>query len=431
MDRIILYKIVTKFTAADAKIQVPVAQLFFKKYFVVILICLTGICSCSTHQNQAAKTVNKDLTHLQFSVEEAPEWTNLFYRKSGWFGGDGIFVLPQNGIDTASENTAYTILFSDTEIGEIENNKPKPGYVMIHNSVATLQGAAPLEANLQFHWDKKTTGDPESIFIPSTPASRPGEYYWLGDGFVNQEINGDTYIFGYRIKDVPGANIFGFEQDGSTFIIIPKGSKPPFKDQRQIDIPFFLQGKEVDDNTIYGSGILVNTAKAGMVNPDGYLYVYGIKGKNKELLVARVLPKNIEKFTAWKYWNGASWDNDMQKAVAITNRVSNELSISPIGDGRYALVFQVDGISTKLGLRLGASPVGPFGPIIELFDCKEAIESKKFFTYNAKAHPALSKAGELLVSYNVNSFDFHNDIKIYPNLYRPRFIRVKYQLNKQ
>ena len=116
----------------------------------------------------------------------------------------------------------------------------------------------------------------------------------------------------------------------------------------------------------------------------------------------------------------------MKKSAHITNHVSNELSVSELPDGRFALVFQVDGISSIIGMRIGASPFGSFAPIINLYDCKQDLTSGKIFAYNAKAHPALSKPGELLVSYNVNSFDFENDIKLYPNLYRPRFVRVKF-----
>jgi hypothetical protein len=39
----------------------------------------------------------KDLTTLNYKVEETPEWTELLKRKSGWFGGDGIFTIPLNG----------------------------------------------------------------------------------------------------------------------------------------------------------------------------------------------------------------------------------------------------------------------------------------------------------------------------------------------
>ena len=30
---------------------------------------------------------------LQFTVEAAPEWTQLFYRQSGWFGADDFLLL--------------------------------------------------------------------------------------------------------------------------------------------------------------------------------------------------------------------------------------------------------------------------------------------------------------------------------------------------
>lgn len=402
--------------------------MFMKRTKIFSFIILFFISSCST--NKLAKTAakggaNTDLTNFKFTVEEAPEWTDLFTRTSGWFGADGIFAIPQNGVDKASDDTETLLLFSDTMIGEIENGKPKNGYVMIHNSVATLKGSTPKEENIKFHWDKNSKGEAEPVFVPKTPETQPGDYYWLGDGFVNGDLNDNTYIFGYRIRDIKDVTTFGFEHVGSTFIIIPKGSEPPYKNQRQMDIPFFKLGNNVNETLAFGSGIFVNTGKAGIANPDGYVYVYGVRGKDKNLVAARVLPKDFERFSEWRFWDGTNWVTEMSKVADITNRVSNELSVSPLPDGRYALFFQVDGISSIVGMRLGRSPVGPFGPIINVFDCKGSLDAKGLFSYNAKAHPALSKPGELLVSYNVNSFDFHNDIKVHPNLYRPRFIRVK------
>jgi hypothetical protein len=385
-------------------------------------VALLSVCACS---GSKTKTANTDLNNFKFTVEEAREWTNIFKRDSGWFGGDGIFAIPKNGVDKPSDSSETTLVFSDTMIGEIENGTPKPGYVMIHNSVAIVKGVEAKEENIKFHWDKKPNGEAESIFIPKTPATQPGDYYWLGDGFVDTDLNDNTYIFGYRVKDIKKTQGFTFEQVGNTLIVIPKGSIPPYKDQRQIDIPFFVGGN--DTNSIsFGSGIFVNTVRAGAANPDGYVYVYGVGGKDKNLAVARVAPKDFEKFGEWKFFDGSNWVAGMGNAADITNHVSNELSVSQLPDGRYALFFQVDGISSIIGMRLGSSLAGPFGPIIKVFDCKGALNAKNFFSYNAKAHPALSKPGELLVSFNVNSMDFGNDIKVYPNLYRPRFIKVKY-----
>ena len=82
-------------------------------------------------------------------------------------------------------------------------------------------------------------------------------------------------------------------------------------------------------------------------------------------------------------------------------------------------------MSSSVGLRLGETPYGPFGPVVNVWECQEGRQ-KNIFTYNAKAHPHLSAPGEFLISYNVNAFDFFNEIKAQPNLYRPRFIKLKF-----
>jgi len=82
-------------------------------------------------------------------------------------------------------------------------------------------------------------------------------------------------------------------------------------------------------------------------------------------------------------------------------------------------------MSPTVAMRIGFSPWGPFGPAKKIWECTESHENKNYFTYNAKAHPLLSAPGELLISYNVNSFDFFKEIQKNPYLYRPRFIRLK------
>ncbi len=394
----------------------------------IISFCLLAFISCTsdkTMRSEDPPAVNTNLTTLKFSVEEATDWTGLFLRKSGWFGGDGIFAIPLDGVDTsgAAKNQETLILFSDTVIGDIVNDSLKTGFTMVHNSVALLKGGEAKKENIEFYYDKKANGKPESMFIPATPNAKPGDYYWLGDGFVNHSMADATYVFGYRVRDTSSAS-FGFAEVGNTIIKIPRGSKPPFEEQQQMDTPFFIAGN-ADGNGSFGAGIFANTKDAAAPNADGYVYVYGLRGKAKNVMVARVKPEQFETFSEWRFWDGTTWNADINATANITDRASNELSVTPLKDGRYAMVFQTDGIGNTVGLRLSNHPEGPFGPIIKIWECQEPKIAKNFIVYNAKAHSNLSQPNELLISYNVNSFDFFKDILKYPNLYRPRFIRVK------
>ncbi len=368
---------------------------------------------------------NTDTTTLKFTTEMAPEWTSLFVRNSGWFGADGIYSIPLNGNDKPGNHTQTLLIFSDTMIGDVVNDVPQPGYVLVHNTCAYVDGIPPND-HIKFIYARDDQGNPKTMFSPNTPEAGPTDFYWLGDGFVNP-ANGKTYINAFKVKWLKDNDAFAFDEHGTSLIIIPKGSKAPFTDQKQKDTPFFIPGKTQRDYGVLGSAVFVNTRSAGAPNPDGYIYVYGTRPNHLSLLVARVLPQDYEDFSKWRYWDGKTWNADINQIAEVTNRVSHELSVSPLPDGRYALVFQTDGLGNNVGLRLGLSPQGPFGPVINLYTAPENSENKNLVPYNAKVHTNLSNPGELLITYNVISLDFFNDIKRWGHHYRPRFIRVKLQ----
>jgi hypothetical protein len=399
---------------------------------IVAILILTGsVATACQKKTQANKNTNfgggNTKGTISFKVESAPGWSALFKRNSGWFGADGIYTIPLNGVEAPgkSKNQKTMFVFSDTMIGEIKGGKLQDGFSMVHNSVAYLQGDQPNPEHMKFYWKKTSNGKPTSLFKPETKTAQKGDYYWLGDGFADQALNDDIYLFAYRIRSTKRG--LGFKVVGNELIVIPAGSKPPFNDQRQIETPLFMKGNGVGSVGTFGAGIFVNTKSAGAPFPDGYVYIYGVKGKDKELITARVKPENIENFAKWRFWDGSGWNPQESSVQAITERVSNELSIYPIAKNKYIAVFQVDGISNKVGLRIGKSPVGPFGDIQDVWTIREHKKDSSFYTYNAKAHPSLSKPGELLISYNVNSYDFFRKIKEYPHLYRPRFIRVTFK----
>lgn len=360
----------------------------------------------------------QDLTQLQFKVEEAPEWSALFIRNNGWFGGDGIYSIPLNGVEHKPADSLLFI-FSDSMIGTIINDSLQPGSRMVHNSVAIMKGK-----EIHFAWGHNEQDEAISVFEPHTPRTEKTDYYWLGDGFVNQEQYNTLYIFGYRVRNV-SEGTFGFREVGNTLIKIPAGTPPPFTGYEEMDTPLFFTDKGGQTGS-FGVGIFVNTAKAGAPAPDGYVYVYGVHGMNKQMVVARVKPAVFDHFDQWRFWDGKGWNKDMKKVADVTDKVSNELSLSPLPDGRYALIFQEGGVGGIVGMRIGAGPIGPFGPVIRIWDCMKDVEEKTYIMYNAKAHPGLSAPGELLISYNVNSVEFFTDLNKHPHLYRPRFIKLKF-----
>jgi len=393
---------------------------------LIFIVWVITFCACN-NSTSTKNAVTDNLDTLHFTVEAAPEWDALFKRQHGWFGGDGVYSIPLNGKENvyADDSSETLILFSDTVIGDIINDSLQEGFSFVRNSVAVLKGKDPIEKNISFYWAEEKE-KPATMFIPNIAGIVPSDVYWLGDGFVNISADSSLNLFSFLIRQTKYG--LGFAEAGNAMIKINKKTEPPYTNYRQTQTPFFIK-PSVDtgyDYGSYGSGILVNTKAADAPNPDGYVYVYGMQGKEKNVLVARVLPAEFDQFDRWKFYDGKEWNADINKSAGITDSASNELSVSALPDGRYAMVFQVNGISSYVGLRLGKTPYGPFGKVIKIWNCDDVLKtSKNFMVYNAKAHPSLSKPGELLISYNVNSTDFFNDIKIYPDLYRPRFIKLK------
>lgn len=353
-----------------------------------------------------------------YHIAAAPEWTNQFKRTQGWFGADGIFSISLNGLENKlAKKSDVWFHFSDTFIGTVKNNVPDSGYIMVNNTLGTWKNKGTYPAPVSFLIATDSLNKPISRFFPPKKLVEKGEYFWLGDGFVNRSMKDSTYIFAYHIRKT-GPNVFDFEDINVSILAIAPNE---LNASRIINTPLHIVHPLWGPVNL-GAGIFVNTSWAGAKNPDGFVYVYGCLDKDKKLVAARIKPKDFTRFESWQYWDGSEWQSDPLKLAAITNHVSNELSLTQLKDGRYLLVFQVLGLSDKVGARIGQSPIGPFSDIIELYQTPESKSG--LFTYNAKAHPVLSRPGELLISYNTITFDFWNDIKKDATIYYPRFFKI-------
>jgi len=357
-----------------------------------------------------------------YSAVSAPEWDALFDRKSGWTGADGVRSIPRSGDErpgTAGNTTTFWV-FGDTFIGDVDqNNHRQDGTVLVNNTVALLNGGNPDPAQMQFFWGTNASGAPAARVIPNTS---PMNWFWPSDGIA---IGGTMYLFAYRMKPGNGG-VFNFAFAGVSLLTDRVDNPSPFDTYTQTDTPLYLPvDKRNPSEVTFGEAVMPNTAAAGAPFADGYVYIYGLRHDPyvKKLLVARVLPQSIANFSEYRYWDGRRWSRSIRDAVSIAQRLSSEFSVSPLPDGRYLLAYQLDALSQTVAVSYGNGPTGPFGQPIPIYHCPEPDTDPNVYTYNAKAHPHLSNPGELLISYNVNTFDFWENFTN-ADIYRPRFVRV-------
>lgn len=350
-----------------------------------------------------------------FTVEEAPEWNNILHRNSGWTGSDGIYSIPLNEDERRDNNYKHLILFSDTFVGEVDSNDKRINTKMVNNTLAVLNSNQPSEDQIEFIV-KDNNGQPATMFVPNTPESKAGDWYWLMDGM---KIGEWIYAYALRLEQA-GSGTFGFDYIGANLIRFKLDEENNVVDVTQYDTPLYAYDETEDAKYLLGQALMpMSTASQNYVT-DGYIYIYGPKDINnrKELIVGRFLPEDILNFENYEYWNGTGWGSDIRECASLTDQISQEFSVSPLPNGKFLLVIQM---GSSVAYRIGESPVGPFSIFKMIYDCPEIDISDNIIVYNAKAHPSLSTGNKILVSYNVNTTDLAENFNI-ADIYRPRFL---------
>jgi len=236
---------------------------------------------------------------------------------------------------------------------------------------------------------------------------------WLQDGVV---IDQNLYLFPILVKDE--GDIFKVHNVGLIQTPIVNG-KIAYEEANYVSTP--LQTKTSDGGTLFfGAGILNNASR------DGYIYIYGYKDLNgRHLIVGRFLPEDILNFNHWTYFNGETFVYDINEVAPLIEGVSAELSMTymPSGafEGKYMLTVMENTTSGKISYALSDTPYGSFSDYTQIYQT-DVSHLRAAFTYNAKMHPVLSKPGEYIISYNVNStlVGALSDA----NIYYPRFIKI-------
>ncbi|MBQ8287290.1 MAG: DUF4185 domain-containing protein [Clostridia bacterium] len=362
------------------------------------------------------------------SCTPADDWTALFDRagtREGWLAADGIYSVALDGNDalsSANPSTKTLFFFSDTILGTANSTGKITRYNgMANHTAAVLEGNLPDKSGIEFYYGAKAN------MALSGDLNLFSQGQWLFDCFVQ---DGSLYAIAFSQQDWKPSQI-----DLIRIPLADDGTPQFNKYKRTRNVTALLKKLENFDYA-YGMGVLSNTESAGAPDPDGYIYIYGYRDNfaafsQKDLIVSRIHEDDFPDFKKLRYWNGSDWVENIEESALILERVSCEVSVTPITvgpyKGKYIAVYTQDVQSDRIMYAIGDSPVGPFDKPVQCYTVPETGDtatggSGTLYTYNAKAHPHISPAGTLLISYNVNV----NGVPMAQNTadYRPRFLSL-------
>jgi hypothetical protein len=330
------------------------------------------------------------------SAATEPHLTAAFTRYGnsgdGWTGADSTYSVPLPG-------GRLLWLFSDTFLGTVNPDGSRPADTPLVNNTFVEQRR---DSFRTIHGG--TEQQPTAVLPPPAPDA----WYWLADGELGKP--GLQVVFQRYDRFGPGQWDWGFS--GNVL-----GRFDP-NDYELRDVTPLPSATKV----AWGSWI-------DRVGP--YTYIYGVRdlGTPKHMQIARVRGDDLRR--PWEFFTGAGWSPNEQDAADVMQNVANEYSVTRYR-GLYMLITQDTSFpfNTEVVAYFSCSPTGPFVARTKLFDTPETGASGTYgdpdiFTYNAHEHPELRRGNRLVVTYNVNSFDFADDLRDV-TVYRPRFVEVRF-----
>jgi hypothetical protein len=339
-------------------------------------------------------------------LEARPLLSSLFTGTSGWVGGDGAYT-------TALDPETTLWLFGDTFVGDMRDGT-RHGCKMVHNTAAIQKGRRLTARRVRFAIARGSDGSVADLFSP--PDGRG--WFWP---FAACIASGKLHVFLGQFETTDAKSVFGFRRVATWLATIADPLAEPVRWKPVYSrVPFDRQG--AGSECAYG---------AAVVEAGGFVHVYGtVEGgagsRSRRLVVARVAPGMVDRFGMWRFFDGSTWRPDPRSARPICPWVPTELSVSRLPSWNcWVMVHSADCFSPGIQLRFAPTPWGPWSVASTVYRCPEVGWHRTVFTYAAKAHPELAGGpGEVVVTYVANSTDFGRAVE-HPQLYRPRFLRIR------
>jgi hypothetical protein len=329
----------------------------------------------------------------------APDLDTLFQRTNGWIGADADYSV------SLDERTTLW-LFGDTLVGEVRDGKRRNAK-MINNSIALQSIGHPP----QYFYRTNSDGTPASVFAPDGDTN---SFFWPWDGVRTAR---GLFLFLTQVRHTDDKSVWGFKLFSASLAFVSNPDSPPASWKTTMTKEPWADFA-TKPATAYGWSV---------VNFQNYVYVYGTSAGAAGATLARVPQESLDDFAQWRFYSHGQWQNDPSQATAIFPDKPPEGTVRWLpAEGHFIVVYCL-GLSGDILLREAPEPAGPWSERHVIYHCPDSNRSKAYYCYAGKAHPELSDAGELVITYAVNSnnfFDLFND----PLLYWPRFLRLKLPL---
>ncbi|MBJ7305863.1 MAG: hypothetical protein JHD26_15545, partial [Gemmataceae bacterium] len=182
-------------------------------------------------------------------AEPAKDISDVFKSSKGWIGADGNY-----SVKISNEKALW--FFSDTWLGEVENNKRK-NPVLINNSVG-VQVFKEGKSTVRYYWGKTAEGKPSALLVPKDGKG----WFWPFAGIMQGE---KLVLFLFLMEKADGPSGFAFKNSGVVLAEIDNPNDSPNSWHiKQIKVPHVSIGEK--RKVLFGSAICV--AK-------DFTYIYG------------------------------------------------------------------------------------------------------------------------------------------------------------
>jgi hypothetical protein len=309
-----------------------------------------------------------------------PEGDVLFHADERWLGGDAAISVP-----LSAERTLW--LFGDSFVDETPPYA-RVGAAFVHNTIAVETGGDPRSAQMHFVWRHERSGS----VLPYFP-DRRAFWYWPRAGIrVNR---GDVIIFLHKIKPARGG--LRFSSAGYAIARISNVDADPVawrvevKDQPVLPFDALPGGAVVIDDRF---AIVFATRQRGvhaaaLVRYPLRSFAYGDLSQSMWWLGEKGWARRVGR-------SGPSLiidDAGAESSVHWDARSHAFIHVASYGFG-----------ASTIGMRTAQALTGPWSGVRTVYRPPES-DGPRPFVYAAKAHPELTGAPGLLVTYVANSFD--------------------------